>query len=206
MRFVNSHKEYREVLHTGKVNIESSKFKGAFYMDSLDLYYHVWLSNGTLLNRFLKQSVNLDIRGLVFPRNHGFYEIFNKKLQQYFESGLIGRYVSSTKAFLNPKRYAHLFAASPQVLTMEHLQAGFVIWLVSILVSLTAFTLEWLVRLKDYLLIKHLLTAFYEQRHLDIVFKLSKVPQLNKEPKSAMMNRNVSDEAESNRDTVSREK
>lgn len=107
---------------------------------------------------------------------------------------------------MNPKRYAHLFAASPQVLTMEHLQAGFVIWLVSILVSLTAFTLEWLVRLKDYLLIKHLLTAFYEQRSLDIDFKLSKVQHLNKEPKSAMMNRNVSDEAESNRDTVSREK
>lgn len=86
-----------------------------------------------------------------------------------FTAGLIDYYADVWFKFLNPKRYKELYPdlypEGPQVLTKEHLEAGFVIWMVSIVVAIAALILEWFIRLKDFFIVKFLFLAFYNQKH-----------------------------------------
>lgn len=103
---------------------------------------------GKMLERVFKERIFLDIQGLAFRQNHQFHEVIDKKIQQFFEAGLINYYNAGWKELFNPKhpqymRYKAKFEpGGPQVLTMTHLQAGFVIWLVSICVAIVVFLME----------------------------------------------------------------
>lgn len=79
---------------------------------------------------------------LIFPSNHELLESFDDQLQHLTSGGLIDYFTSFYNEFLDPKRYEHLYPIEPKVLSLELLEAGFVIWLVSISISVVVFILE----------------------------------------------------------------
>lgn len=122
--------------------IYDPKFKGTVQLHSEFLYYHVGISKGKLLDRILKQRLYLMMSGLLFPVNHKLFESFDKKLQQLMTGGIIDHYREFYQEYSSPKRYAHLYPVKPKVLSLQVLEAGFVVWLVSLLSSLLVFILE----------------------------------------------------------------
>lgn len=142
--------------------IYNKSFKGAMQIPAFTFYYKVLQSRGRILGRVMKERVDVEISGLIMPKNHKFYDLFNAKIQQLFEGGIISYFNEVWTKCLDPKRYAHFYNNEPQVLTMDHLEAGFVIWLVSLFGAVAVFLVEWLFRYKDYLTAKYLLASYFK--------------------------------------------
>lgn len=85
---------------------------------------------------------------LVFPRYHFLFDIFNRKLQQYFEGGFTNFNTKVFREYMNPKRF-EIFEKPFAVLTLIELEAGFVVCMLPLLFSIIVFSLEWLTALKD---------------------------------------------------------
>lgn len=65
------------------------------------------------------------------------FEAMNRKVSQLTESGLAQRIVDSYRCI---KKFT--VDSAPQVLTLEHLSAGFYVWLACIIVGVLSFVLE----------------------------------------------------------------
>lgn len=98
-----------------------------------------------------------------------FISIIDRKLQQLINGGFIEYYDTEYKEQINSKRYEHMQVSGPKVLTMEHLRAGFIVWLVSVTFAISAFIFEWMCRLGKYLLFKFIIWSFYNQKHLKMI-------------------------------------
>lgn len=110
-------------------------FRGVLEINFLGLNYASNFSNGKILSRILPESFSTEMTAMIFPKFHRFYDILNLKLQQLFIGGIINYHSSKNWTHTeNAKMYAHLFSdlQGPQILTMKNLEAGFVVWLVSI--------------------------------------------------------------------------
>lgn len=130
--------------------------------------------------RIIKESFITFSCGLETPRNHMLFNIFDLKMQQLLAAGIIQLLMKKherldpesfkkpqllTKEYLRDV-YPKLYPKGPKVLTMEHLEAGFVVWMASLLLASITFMLEWINRMADILVIKFILTAFYEEKKL----------------------------------------
>lgn len=126
------------------------KFKGGYEVTSSELPIYAIRSNGTFLQRILTKDRMLhEICGSEVPRQNKLFEILDRKIQQLFATGIISHLIDLVMKDANPKRYSHLYPDDgPKVLTMEHLQAGFKIWLFSLSLAIIAFIVEWLSRFK----------------------------------------------------------
>ena len=100
--------------------------------------------------------------GMGFPKNSKFYEIFDKKFQQLFQSGIIDYYASEWFQYSNVKRYEHLHYDEPQVLTIDDLEACMLVWLISIAIAAAVFVLEWVVNIFGYFVVRSVFAAFYD--------------------------------------------
>lgn len=140
--------------------LNNATFKGGITMSENKLFYYVMWSHGKILERLLPERLFLEMSSMGFPRNHQFFEVFNKKLEQMMSGGLIDHYTSGYKDYLNPKKYAHLNESSPAVMKLNRRESCFVFWFVSTSFALFGFTLEWFVKLKEYLIMRQALTAF----------------------------------------------
>lgn len=128
-------------------------FGGVFEMNVLDVRIVSEKTKGTFLNRLLAESLFTEMTAMLFPPFHRFYDIFNLKLQQLFTSGIINFLSEVWVKTDSKKKYAHLFSDlnGPQVLTMKNLEAGFVVWLVSISFAINMFLLEWIAKIFEIL-------------------------------------------------------
>lgn len=106
-------------------------------------------TKGKLTARILKDRLLLEICGMRFSRNHRLFAVFDRKFQQLFTAGIVEYHVGIDNQLRNPKRYSHLYPDEPQVLTLEHLEAGFVIWLAAVLFAAIVFLLQWLMMFVD---------------------------------------------------------
>lgn len=96
---------------------------------------------------------------MAFPVNHRLYDVFNNKIMQLVQSGLMDSYIEdSSRSFGKFPSYDD----GPQVLTMKHLEAGFVIWMYSTRVAVAGFFLEWLARLVEFYVFKNILSAYFK--------------------------------------------
>lgn len=145
-------------------------FRGGLHLPANTLQHYAIETNGTLLNRVLKERFSIDMSGMKFPRNHRFFETFDKKLQQLFAGGIMDYYASQWLNNLKHDRFKHLYIDEPEVLTLKHLEAGFRIWLVSIGIAICAFIVELLVKWipiwRDSLVVKYVIASYYMQRDL----------------------------------------
>lgn len=100
---------------------------------------------------------------LMFPHFGNFFDIFDTKLQQLSTGGIIEHYTNVYDESLNLKGFEHLQRTGPEVLTIENLEAGFVVWIVSISFAILIFMFEWICQLSDYLVFKWILIAYYDR-------------------------------------------
>lgn len=147
----------------GFKRIHDPNFKGGLQVNQDYLIAFTRFSKGLFLDRVLKETLYTEIVGLELPKNHKFFEIFDKKIQQLFNAGIVDYYRDEFVQFTKPKRYKHLHNSKPKVLTLKILEAGFVVWLISLFMSFLAFVGEWTVRIKDFLVFEYILEKFYDK-------------------------------------------
>lgn len=117
-------------------------------------------TKGRFAQRLLKENLYMEMCGMQFHANHQFFDVLNRKLHQLFVAGIIDEYNKEWLDMFNPLRYAHLYPKEPQVLTMEHLEAGFVIWIAALSLSIVAFAAEWIDTFRIYLVFTSMLSEF----------------------------------------------
>lgn len=119
------------------------EFKGAIQIVHDNLKTQAIESNGEILKRIHRKRLNGEYLGMEFTGNTGkLSKIFDEKIRELFEGGFIDNYENSYNEFLKPERYKHLHHTGPKVLTLSDLHAGFVIWLLSVLVAVVTFISE----------------------------------------------------------------
>lgn len=145
-------KTFHYYLHT--VPIYDSSFRGTIAVSALTANILSTRTKGTFLERVLPENIYTEMTSMVFPHFHKFFEIFDEKIQQLITGGFVGYLAEFWTKTDNKKKYAHLYfyLSEPQVLTLKHLEAGFVIWLISICVAIFSFVLEWLMKLFEIFL------------------------------------------------------
>lgn len=152
---------YFDVLYN---KIHDPLFKGGAFIDSRDISTAANITNGAILNRLFRGSFLFEPCGLEMPDSSKFFDVFELKTQQLFTAGIIDFYVEHDKKYLDPnfykKRklltkeyleeiYPKLFNRGPGVLTLKHVEAGFVIWIVFLVLSLIVFLIELFLKSKE---------------------------------------------------------
>lgn len=122
--------------------LENPDFKGAVQVYQEILVQQAINSKGLFLKRILPERLFGEMIGFLFARLDNFFNIFDEKCQQLFYAGIIAHYSKESDKFLDFKRFQHLHESQPKVLTMSHLEAGFVICAVSMSFAVAAFFLE----------------------------------------------------------------
>lgn len=116
--------------------------------------------NASLDVKTLEERMFLETYVLMFPTHHRFYDSFNRKFRKMLEAGLFDFYVRELHEFL--KRKVQQKPEQPfKVLTLEELEAGFVVSLFPLLLAVVVFCLEWLVLLKNLFLVSCVFSAYY---------------------------------------------
>lgn len=146
----------------GYESIFDPTFKGSIQVNQDYLIDFATASNGKFLDRVLKENLYVEISGLEMPRNHRFYEIFDEKFQQLFAAGIIDHYRDKWVKLTKPKHYRHLRDSCPKVLTMELLEAGFVVWLVSLTAAFVVFVCEWILTGLKWLVVEKVLSVYFD--------------------------------------------
>lgn len=106
-----------------------------------------------------------------FPRlRSSLLNIIDRRMQQLFSGGLIEYYDSEYKDLVKLKRYEHLQEPKgAKVLTMKHLQAGFVVWMITVTIAIFVFLFEWIYRLSKNLLFMFIISLFFKQEQLKLI-------------------------------------
>lgn len=130
------------------LEIFDPSFKGGIQFNTDAMIGYVLESNGTILARILKETLFTAANGLEFPQNHWMYDVFNRKTKQLFTSGLFNHIYEVYLNYANGKSaiYKEFNGKEHEILIMKHLEAVFVIWLVSVGIATVTFMLEWLNR------------------------------------------------------------
>lgn len=138
-----------ELVYKYPASLNDSNFNGVVEVLHEVLHFQAMDTNGHFLKRILKERMFFEMYGWQFQRYDKLYDIFDRKLQQLFTGGLIDYYDTKYKEQVNPKNYVHLQDPSgPKVLTMKHLEAGFIVWLFSVGLAVFVFVVEWIIKLK----------------------------------------------------------
>lgn len=90
----------------------------------------------------------LEARAFIFNRNDFLFEVFDRKLQQYIEADLINYNLRRWKEKTNRKKYEH-YQEPYAILTFEELEAGFVVCLIPLVLSIFVFAFERIITLKN---------------------------------------------------------
>lgn len=115
--------------------------------------------------KLLKKRFMLESRVLQLPPHHFMFDIFDRKIQQYNEADLVNYNTREYKEICNPKKYAE-FKKPYDVLTLADLEAGFVVSLVPLILSILIFALEWMPTLKNLIVFWFVFKKYFEvKRH-----------------------------------------
>lgn len=138
------------------------------------IYYkknHFSIITRDLLNRtdrpkLLKDRLMLELKALRIEKHNPFFEAFDRKLQQYIQAGLNGYNSKEFDEENNPEKfekYKEPFA----VLTLNELEAGFVVCIVPFVFSILAFGLEWLPTLKNLIVFLFVFKKYFVAKTLE---------------------------------------
>lgn len=115
----------------------------------------------------LGNRIGVDVKAMALLRDNRYFEIFNKKILQLFEAGLFDQYGKEWLERRNMKRNEE-FAEPFKILTLDELEAGFVVCIVPLLFSAAAFCCEWMVALKDLLVFWFIFHAYFEMERSEL--------------------------------------
>jgi hypothetical protein len=125
-------------------NIHDHRSKKVFYLTTENLEHYMKILEGQVLDRMI-EDVNFGIlKVLPFPRNHRLFESFNKKVEQIKPAGIINHFRKDENELLNKKRFENSNLENARPMNLQHLEAGFAVWLITISLSIAAFVAEWI--------------------------------------------------------------
>lgn len=122
--------------------------------------------NRTEPPKLLKDRFMLTPRSLLFPQHHFLFEIFDQKLQRYIEADLVGYSLRFWDNEGNLKRF-ETYKKTFAILTLGELEAGFVVCLVPLVLSILVFAIEWLPTLKDLVVFLIIFQKFFDLRKIE---------------------------------------
>lgn len=160
--------------------LDDPNFRGVIDVPTDVLKFLAIATNGTFLNRIVKQPLYVKSISQVFDKNPMF-ETFDEKFQQLVVGGLIDHYDKDYLDFISPQRYNHLHPKGPKVLTMKHLQAGFIVCFVPLIFAVLGFIYEWLLNIIDYFIFMFTLKAFYNSKISEFQYQHSLVAKIASE-------------------------
>lgn len=109
----------------------------------------------------LKDRFMLESSTLKFHRHHFLFDIFDRKLQQYIEADLINYNLRRWNERANQKMFEE-YKEPFSILTFAELEAGFVVCLFPLVLSLLAFVIEWICSLKDSIVFLFVFKTYLE--------------------------------------------
>lgn len=137
------------------------------------VFYHrdLYLTMKAMLNKteppkLLETRLQLESRALIFSSHHFLFDIFDRKLQQYFEGGLINQNTKLWHHTRSPKKFKK-FRESFAVLTFGELEAGFFVCVVPFILCIFVFVIEWMPSLKDLILFLLIFKKYFEVKETE---------------------------------------
>lgn len=127
-------------------------------MKLADLTEYAKISERNFLERIIVHTFLGSTKNLAFPPHHAFYDAFNRKIEQLVAAGVID-HIRDTFDLPKP-RPPKLTPETFKVMSLEHLKAGFVVWLVSLFFPSIAFMAEWIMTLKNFIIFKIIYANF----------------------------------------------
>lgn len=94
--------------------------------------------------------------------NNLFWHLLATKLQKLVEAGLIDYNMRAWLDIINQKLWK--IESGPKVLTLDELEAGFVVCIAPLVISVVIFCLEWLITLKNFIVFYIILQKMFEVR------------------------------------------
>lgn len=116
--------------------------------------------------KLLDDRYFLEARVIIFPPHQYLFEVFDRKLQLYIEADLIGYHAKKIYEMNNQKKF-EVFRKPFAVLTLPQLEAGFVVCLVPLFLSILVFALEWVPALKDLIIFLFIFKVFFCMKKLE---------------------------------------
>lgn len=143
-------------------DMHDSSFKGGVVYSNMDKLMHNIENKGKYRLKFLDQIIFDYCEGMVFPKFHYLYTSFNEKIQQLVTGGFFEHWLEKwTKHRFNTEKPP---PAGPENLNLDQLSIGFVIWLIALAISLTAFIGEllryWGPKIYHLIIFEQILKAF----------------------------------------------
>lgn len=123
--------------------------------------------------KVLQERLQSNLYVLYFYAHDRFFESFNEKFKQMFEAGLFDQYIREVIE-LYIRNIPHGQLEEPfKVLTLEELEAGFVVSVAPLFLAIAIFCLEWIVKAKDFVVVICIFQAFFKTRQVetDEIFK-----------------------------------
>lgn len=108
-------------------------------------------TKGTFSRRILNDRLLLEMKVLLAARHNKLFDLIDRKMQQFFEGGLFYAFTANIRRKVE-KRLSPEYTETFKVLTLEELEAGFVISVVPLLFAISAFCLERMIALKNFIL------------------------------------------------------
>lgn len=109
----------------------------------------------------LKERFMLEARALKFPPYHFLFEVFEEMLQHYIEGDFINFSNKYRDEASNPKKF-EAYEEPFAVLTLDELEAGFVVCLVPLLSSIFIFAIEWIPNIQHLIVFRILSQKYFD--------------------------------------------
>lgn len=145
--------------------IQGSKTAVSYYHHLYGLLITVGM-NRTDAPRLIKDPFSFEAEAWMFPTRHFLLDIFDRKLQQYIEADLVNYNSREEHKLINPKRF-EVRKESFSVLTLAELEAGFVVSMTPLLISILVFVIEWIPTLKNLVVFLIIFKKYFEMKNIE---------------------------------------
>jgi hypothetical protein len=124
----------------------NDELKTACVLDSSGIKYLDFLTKGKFTYTLISQRLISDFYGFALPKDYFLNDEFNRRTVQLLESGIIKGIFDKYYRMYGAKGWK-AESEGPQVLTFDHLEFWFELWLVLIIVCSLSFVVEHLTKI-----------------------------------------------------------
>lgn len=136
------------------------------------VYYHPHNYNDTvrvILQRIIPPKLlhdrfMMDCHAFVLYPLNFFFEILDRKLQQYIEGDLIDYNKRAHFKDSDPKKF-EVHQESFAVLTLNELESGFAVSMLPLVFGVFLFIAEWIPRLKELIIVLYIFKTYFDVEH-----------------------------------------
>lgn len=126
--------KYKNTAGAVRPSISAMKYRSFYYQNYEDPV------------KFTEENIQVILYGLLMDKNNIFFKLFRKKLQQLFESGITniipGKSYFDQRETVESTYEVHEEKLQKVKLSLNHLKGGFVIWLISLTLTILIFFME----------------------------------------------------------------